>query len=96
MRSTPALQSRGGDGFSCECNRNAVARLPEHEVCGDCEGRERQTRPLMPAARLFSSAVNYGRGVKLHQKNQTRSGDAPDQTLTCGRPDGPVSTVSGV
>src|SRR5277367_6009589 len=25
----PALQSRGGDGFSFECNRIAVARLPE-------------------------------------------------------------------
>jgi hypothetical protein len=36
----PALQSRGGDGFSCECNRIAVARLPEHEVCGDCQGRK--------------------------------------------------------
>jgi hypothetical protein len=61
-RSTSALQSRGGDGFSCECNRMAVARLPEHEVCGDCEGR---------GARywLFRFRGVAAGGVKLRKKN---------------------------
>src|SRR5277367_3543457 len=44
-----AIQSRGGDGISCECNRDAVARLPEHEVCGDCRGHGRLKAPGVPA-----------------------------------------------
>src|SRR5277367_6057277 len=71
MRSTPAIQSRGGDGFSCECNRDAVARLPEHEVCDDCRGRGRHRRTLCPllgysAPRLFTVAgLTYIHKIKI-------------------------------
>jgi len=67
LNSAPPLQSRGGDGFSGECNRRAVARLPEREVCGEWKGSDslqlgRSRTPAMEFVFAAALALEEPRG----------------------------------
>jgi hypothetical protein len=89
-RSASALQSRGGDGFFCKCNRYAVARLPEHEVRCDCGGRRRPLELFFAARHQRPSGVlNKTTFQKARSRGDARKRRSPPRAA----PEKPVPAI---